>query len=297
MKILLLSVLCLFALVNSAAADAIKIGNIDLTVPGTLQSLDFSVLYDDSFLNLPNFTVYQKDPRLADLFGPGAGSELCVPSVLAQNMIQFYAYHSPRYTQLKLAGLNSNLTTIDPSQLVRQFASLCKTDKVVGTTPTNEMLCMKNFLVSSGYVNSDVKMITNENIANAASLPIIHRAPTLQDIRQYLSAGYGVKIGVGWYTYDAKAAKWNRTGGHAVSVVGFGYNQAWQDSQMVLRIVNPNLLYAQNRRDITFGDSISMVKTTEKAKVAYPAVSEYMLVGNGFQADNFVENIMVFLPK
>ena len=313
MKSVWLFTFCIVALLTSACAktssnsggsevvaqsktSSPKMGNIDLTIAGVSQNNDFSVLYEESFLNQPNFTVFQRDSRLSDLFDSKGASGLCFPSALAQSLIQLYAYHVPRETQLQLSGLNAGATSIDPSQLVRQLAALCKTDKVRGTSTENEILCTKNLLIDSGYTNSDVSMITSEPIANSMDLPVVPRAPTIEDIRHYLSAGYAVKIGIGWYTYNSATSSWKRTGGHAVTLVGYGYNQAWQDSEIILKVVNPNLLYAQNRRDINFGDTVTMVKNVEKPNITYPQASAYSIVGVGF-GNNFVENILVFLPK
>ncbi|MBC7458563.1 MAG: hypothetical protein H7235_09810 [Bdellovibrionaceae bacterium] len=180
--------------------------------------------------------------------------------------------------------------------LTRSLAALCKTDKIKGSTDANEISCVASELKQLGYTNSKVTMIRKKSNLDITGLPVQSRSPKVSDIRHYLGEGYTVIMTVGWYNFNTQTHTWERNGGHAFSVVGYSFNQSWQENQIVLSVINPNLSFRTDGKAL-LGDTITMISTNAKPDADHPEVSQYTLIGNGFLSTNFVEEIISYLPE
>ncbi len=79
---------------QSALPNAIVEG-----ISGTLTGPE---LYDESINFAPQFSVWQIDPRLSDLFGSQGQSELCWPTSLAHRMAYDKFWRQPSFPDIKL---------------------------------------------------------------------------------------------------------------------------------------------------------------------------------------------------
>lgn len=277
----------------SASAGASSDWKIDLTKPLPASAAAWSVLYDEAVENPVNFAYDQKDSRLADLFSPAGKSELCFPTALAQGLT--YLRATGQFPNLAIPTVDATDTLIDPSQVIRELARLCKTDATNGTSAADAFKCTASIIGAMGYATDQVIMISANALPNSQELPIQVRPLIVDDIKNYVRAGYAVLLDLGWYKYNEQTRTFMRSNGHFVSVIGFRSNTSWGADEVELKIVNPDLHY-DTTGTLTLGDTVLMSKIDHKPGIVYPVTTDFTLTGQGFGSLNLVDRILVFRP-
>lgn len=268
-------------------------------IPADLSANTGEYLFDESINRTDGFGIYQADPRLKDLFSAQGVSELCWPTSLANAMAFQKLWRSESFPSLKLTV---NPGEGDYTQQVRSFADFCHTDHNAGTTITNAADCIRRFYAESGYPGGWAFLIGPESQADpttARQHPENRREVSVDDLRAHVGNDEGVILELYYEKYDPQAKKWTETNGHYVMVVGYDYDRAWGSDRIDLKIVNPDIDYSENSPEFRF-DTVSMLKVTPDAGVAYPAGAGYFLDGTGFRGIDtrgFVRHLVVFLAK
>jgi hypothetical protein len=268
---------------------------IDLTRPLPPLAEEAQGLFDESLTNAPNFSVFQYDPRLSDLFATTGRSELCFPSALAQSLIYFKAYHEPRFERLEIPGLSADSKKVDAAKAVRAFAKTCKTHPSEGTGLVDAMSCA-NSILKSAYPASHLEGIVADIPGTREPLPFTKKTLSLQEIRSALKAGEAVILNIGWYRYSNFKRGFVRASGHFVTVVGYDANESWGDDQIILKVINPAFAYDPSGKTRIF-DTVILTKVKQKPGVKYPLNLGYTLIGNGFERTNLVDWLLIFKPQ
>ena len=274
--------LLLFAVIsNSPSASAAPTNPvIDLSLPASAEPQSDQYVFDESVIFSPNFASNQNDLALSDLFGQGSVSNLCFPTTLAEALINLFAYHSPKFGNLKLADLSSDQKSIVPNDLVRQLATLCKTDANNGTDSRDAIACVTSVLTQSGYGLGTTQLISPFNVAST-SPPILSRDVTISDIRNALQAGSPVLLEAAWFQFDPSTRSWVRHSGHYIGVYGYDYNRSWGENQIQLKIINPETVYSSNRQT-SLWDTVTIIRVAPQPGITYPTHRPFILTGPGF---------------
>ena len=283
----------------TATAASVRPSNsiIDLTIAAPIEPKTDAEVFDESVIFSPNFAVNQNDPALSDLFTSAGVSNLCFPTSLAEVLIYLYGYHSPAYSNLRLAGLSQNRNGIDPNALVRQLAGACRTDRTNGTDSLDAIRCAVQVLSESGYGIGNTQLISPFNVD--ATLPIVHRDVTIQDIRNSLKAGIPLLLEAGWFVFEPNSRTWQRNNGHYVSVFGYDYDASWGENQIQLKVINPETNYVSTRKGALW-DTVTLIRVSPQPGVTYPADRPFILTGSGFGGITeraFVGMILTVAPQ
>jgi hypothetical protein len=270
---------------------------IDLTVSSPQDTQLDAESFDESVSFAPNFALNQNDPALSDLFNKEGYSNLCFPTALAEDLIYLQAYHPHKFASLKLAGLSSDSSSIDPNALIRQLVGLCHTDSEKGTLTLDKLSCALSMLSNSGYRAGNTLLVSPFHRSN--NLPIASREVTIKDMRIILKSGLPFVMEAGWFRFDAEKKQWVKNGAHSFSVFGYNYNQKWGDDQIELKVINPEGNYGPSRQ-IAKSDTILVKRISPEPGVTYPEGSPFVLSGIGFgnsQKLGFIETILLVAPK
>ena len=252
---------------------------LDLTIPAPVQPITDPALFDETVLMAPNFAISQEDPALSELFSPTGASNLCVPTAIAQDLIFLSTYAKPSMNQLILSGMAPDRKSIDPNALIRQLASLCKTDAINGTTGYSAIDCVSTILKQSGYGLGNTTEIFPGFVPDSTR-PVQARMVTLKDIRDTLKSGVPALLDVGWYKYDSTTQSWTYTGGHLIGVYGYDYSNAWGENMIQIKMINPDLDYGTGR-GIHY-DTVTIERYSPQPGVKYPANRPFIFSGTSF---------------
>ena len=197
-----------------------------------------------------SFYVWQNDPSLSDLFvryssdGSGA-TDLCVPSAIGNALLREYSRVDPQARSLRVPGLTPDGASVDTSALIRELGTRCGDGGLRGTfEPWGSAMCIRQIFRESGYFESTVRLIRSygERVP-VPGLEYLNRAPTLQDLARAIREGYQVIASFAHMKWNIREARWVKTSGHSVNVVGFGRKSDWANSSMILYVQNPTNVY------------------------------------------------------
>ena len=270
-----------------------------------IQSAIAGEAYDESVDFAPPYSVNQNDPSLANLFDPSNGkSSLCVPTTLANIVADQFAWREPNFSKLRLIAQPEQE---DYAQQVRTFAQQCGTSPTQGTIVSKAAQCLRNFYRQSGYLNSWVYLIGNEENTDPQSVQFFHgaRPLSINDIRYYVSNQVGVFMDIFWEEaqqddpiFGPPTTTWSQKGGHTFMIAGYDYDLAWGQSQIQLKVVNPLSDYIQGD-SLNHYDEITMTSVVASQEKSFPPGFTYVLSGPGFDSQTvraYVRNILVALP-
>jgi hypothetical protein len=74
---------------------------------------------------------------------------------------------------------------------------------------------------------------------------------------------------------------WTRDSGHYIGVYGYDYNNSWGESQIQLKIINPEMQYDNTRKYAQF-DTITVMKYSPQPGITYPVNRSFIATGSGF---------------
>jgi hypothetical protein len=244
-----------------------------------------SYLFSESINQQIGFSIYQADTALADLFNKNvtpAQSELCGPTTVANQMALYKLSAPEKYKNLALKYSPEEKTYVNQ---VREYFSACKTDPVHGTKIVDLSRCIDQTFTASGFASSEVKVIGPEILQNldprfATSPHVIG----IQDIRDAFKNGYGVIMHIKWFhpVESGESVTWETDSGHYILVVGYDYDDSFGDQKIILKVVNPDVIYASRGPYQRF-DNIEMMKIPKKPGMKYPSGADYILDGFSFK--------------
>ena len=233
-----------------------------------------------------SFYVWQNDPSLSDLFvryssdGSGA-TDLCVPSAIGNALLREYSRVAPQARSLRIPGLTPDGASVDTSVLIRELGYRCGDGGLRGSfEPWGSAMCIRQIFRDSGYFESTVKLIRSYGKRlPEPGLEYFNRAPTLQDLVVAIREGYQVIASFAHMKWNGREARWVKTSGHSVNVVGFGRNSENPDSSMILYVQNPTNVYRMDFTHPIF-DEISL-KVRDDLAVQPAAYSSIEAKGGG----------------
>ena len=168
---------------------------LHLSIDSPQQPETDAKIFDETVNFAPNFAINQSDAALSDLFDKAGNSNLCFPTVLAENLIYLFAYHQPKFAALKLSGLINNGQSVDLNAAVRQLSSLCHTDASNGTPFLAGLNCSLAAVSQSSYGPERTQLISPFH--HDPTLPTATREVTIDDIRTALKNDTPVILKIG----------------------------------------------------------------------------------------------------
>jgi hypothetical protein len=168
----------------------------------------------------------QSDPAFGGF--PEAGSNYCAPAAVSNALMWLSDNGFP-----KIAPTSGD-PKHDEYDLIVTLASptFMDTDPNSGTDAAEVCSGLGGFLSSVGY-SYDSLSYEGWRTVDAAFDSGVH-VPTLASIQQGIQGMGSVWLNIGWYTHDSSNDTWTRTGGHWVTVVGYGYDGTSDDPRAVV---------------------------------------------------------------
>ncbi|MFP5212435.1 MAG: hypothetical protein ACLGPL_03570 [Acidobacteriota bacterium] len=164
---------------------------------------------------------------------PHGGVHLCGPCAVSNSMV-WLSDHG--YRKLVPEGNGGKTSQID---LVRLLGS----DRYVGTTmekgssPEQIMLGVSRFLKDRGY---DYERMQYQGWRqHSAQFSTGVTTPDLNWIKAGMLGNSAVWLNLGWYLYDEAKREYRRTGGHWVTMVGYGVDEHGTANDSVLIVHDP----------------------------------------------------------
>ncbi len=155
---------------------------------------------------IPDLT--QTDPRGG--FARG-GASYCGPVAVSNSLV--WLAHSGRAPQLKIPDSQYDLVNLLAS------GACLNTHPVTGTSPSALMKGLERFFAGQGEP-CRIEFQGWRAHPEAYSDQVMH--PRLDFVKHALVKGGGVWLNVGWYRYSHALEEYERTGGHWVTLVGYG---------------------------------------------------------------------------
>lgn len=238
--------------------------------------------------------VYQRDYGRLGL----AGEIYCGPAAATESLAFLKWHRDQKFSLIKWSG---DVVSPDSSSddylyvQTRDLAKLFKTTifAIPGTDqyftdPVDVIKGLRQYLKDSGY--SDPWVFTKGFRAFDApegnTLDEMKRPVKVQEIREYMSKGYGVILLIGFYR-----AIWSRTkhrfGGHFVTVTGYSYDT--EKSDEIDLFVTDSLLRADQQPR-----KIHLAPIKREENVLYP---DY--VSHEIDSDNstYLDSAIFFIPQ
>lgn len=259
-----------------------------------------ALAFDESYNFAPPEILSGIESELSDLVGKN-GSQLCAPVALA-HVFEFLRFHRGAvFSGLgAIADVDGDGETDTPLDRVRYFYHACDTDKHIGTRYRSVVDCMREYISHSNY-QSWAFMVGPHAIEAPAGYPLtsVQHVLRIQDLRYYVSRQAAVIMGVGWYRYNPRSKKYERTGGHFINVYGYNHNKSWGEDQIQLISVNSWVDYRDRPPGNNF-DRIRMRKIqVPQGPESIPQDTAFELSGPGFNFPHhraFAEDIFVAFP-
>lgn len=269
---------------------------IDLKKDWIKQSLTNEFTYDSWKNFAPPFGTDQVHEGFKDLFTAEGDSNLCFPASLTTALVKQFAFQQSPLTNLKLAGLSPDKTSIDLNLTIRDLATRCNTDRDEGTYIEDGAVCLET-LYRESNLNHEIKLI-GSNLYGPLSpgIEMIERRPEINDITNAIDNGYDVLTIISWSVPNKEEKRWKRTGGHFINIFGYARQTPWKDL-VVLYISNPYRLYPA-KQEIQIFDSVLLQKLSSKESMEIsPKISELVFDGmlfDGMKKRGIIQSLMLF---
>lgn len=196
---------------------ALKI-QLDLLPPMSTELID----------SIPDY--YQRDTAFGAL--PGKGAVYCGPVAVSNSLFWFSRHGYPSFIS------QSGNPHFDHFDLIRQLGSAAYIN--AGAKGANaEDLCrgLRAYLDKHG-INGSVWYEGNYAVSDRFSDG--HQAPDLQKIKEFTFNNKAVWLLIGWYSYNPQTNEYHWTGGHWVTLVGYGYDGHRENPQSIV-VHDPDL--------------------------------------------------------
>jgi len=186
-------------------------------------------VYLDKADSTPDLTQTDTRARL-----PARGMAYCAP-VAVSNSLVWLAHQ----------GYDDLIPPLDDRQKMTQsqLASLLALEKYMntslkhGTGPAELLLGLTKFLKDRGYPDASVAYEGWRSVPEGFSGS--KSRPELSWIKEGLVGDSAVWLNVGWYKLDAETDTYQRQGGHWVTLVGYGQDEAGKPDSNVLLVHDP----------------------------------------------------------
>jgi len=175
--------------------------------------------------------LLQTEPR-ADF--EGSGKAFCAPVSVSNSLVWMHRM-----------GLASFLDSTQPEKqaqiaLVKRLAGskYMNTDSKTGTGPEGVLRGLQRYL--------EEKEVSNARLLYQGWRPVSrqfsrhNKRPNLASLRRILYRNGGVWLNLGWYTYDEIRDEYQRTGGHWVTLVGYGEDEQGKPNPKILILHDPS---------------------------------------------------------
>ncbi len=190
---------------------------IMLTLMLLLSGHAYAASYDTSRMDqFPDFA--QTDPALGL---PGGGTHYCVP-VATANALVWYAEERGYSDLLPVQGLSMTEKVAKVALKLGQDRYMSTAPKG-GTTHVKFMQGLANFISDAGY-SSRITWRSRWQMPRKYGRVEIG-APDIDSIQNKFASGSAVFLSLGFYSEGDSAGDLVRTGGHFVTVVGFGVDE------------------------------------------------------------------------
>ncbi len=218
----------LFAIANS----------LFFTVTFSAPSLAQPAYYLDKVSATPDLT--QTDPR--SNFG-GGGKNYCAPVAVSNSFVWLSEHGYPKLLPASWATLSK---FPEKEQLLYKQIALAKTlgsheymdtQAEEGTFVDNVLLGIKKYVLDKGY---SIRRLEYQGFRSSLhEFDTGSRRPRLAWLKQGLLGNSGVWLHIGWYRFKSESRTYVRTGGHWVTLVGYGVDEKNQTANNILIIHNP----------------------------------------------------------
>jgi hypothetical protein len=126
-------------------------------------------------------------------------------------------------------------------ELIRTLGSpnFMSTEGRDGTSATRLMRGLKKYVTEHGYQIEQLEYRGWSNVSK--SFKPTGELPSLDWMKQHIAEPGGAAwINIGWYNFDETTKKYQRTGGHWITLVGYGVNAEGKPDDSVLIVHDPS---------------------------------------------------------
>lgn len=285
----------------------------DLTKPLPASESSSGGQFDTTVFHPMNYSISQTDSRLGQV-----GGEFCFPTALAETFMFLFHYREPQaFPKLQLAGVSQDDRSANPVPLVDSLATACGTIAHHGTDPHDGAACIQTLVEQSGYhLKGNILITPFPPMPGGSNVLWDNRPATVDDLKLAIQNGEAVLISIGRYIYHpgmvdnggpinlnhpiyyTSTGGFERVTGHTFGVYGFDSKQAWRDSQVSLRILNPLTRFNNDGNHILY-ESVMATAVDTNGTIAYPDWIKVAISGPGFSSAQsiLVEDVIHFLPE
>jgi hypothetical protein len=187
------------------------------------QENSFPQYYIDKIDSLPDY--YQRDRAFGGF--PLGGSMYCGPTAAANAIVPILQ----SYTN----AINQNDTVPEKRQIYEIIKELgsptyCNTGKS-GSGPSQICEGLQKFFHDKGVNNVEIRHFGWRDAGKGFQ---VGNVPVLDSARFSLYKNDAVIVNLGWYDYNTKKNTYTRTGGHWVTLAGYGFNGKKTDSSYIV---------------------------------------------------------------
>ncbi len=188
------------------------------------QTTSIPQYYIDRLDSLPDY--YQRDRSFGGF--PLGGSMYCGPTAAANAILPLLQTYG--------SAKNQNDSVPEKRQIYEIIKELgsqsyCNTGKN-GSGPSQICNGLQKYLHDNGINNVEIRHFGWRDAGNG--FQIGNAPPVLDNARLSLYQKDAVLINFGWYDYNAKKNTYTRTGGHWVTLAGYGFNGKKADSSYIV---------------------------------------------------------------
>lgn len=191
-------------------------------------------IFTEKINSIPDY--YQRDKEYGGF--PRGGSVYCGPVTASNSLFWFSKNGYPDIVQ------STDNAKKDQYNLISELGS----SNYINTQPggaSPDMICsgVKKYLADKDYKDAIIKFfgwrpVQEEYRANS-------RIPDFGVAKEALIKNNAVWLNIGWYKYNEQKNEYKRTGGHWVTLVGYGHNGKKYDSDALI-IHDPETRWREN---------------------------------------------------
>lgn len=187
-------------------------GQLYTTASFTYTLTQADIWKGDKISAIPDY--YQLDSSYGGF--PAGGSMYCAP-VSASNSLMWLANNGFDNLASKTADRKK-----DQYDLISDLASRMKTDPDEGSSAVDILTGVAKYISDKGYKNFQLRYEGWRPCTTDSDTGI--KVPDMGWIKKGIEGKGSVWLNIAWYTYDTSKDEYKRTGGHWVTLVGYGYN-------------------------------------------------------------------------
>jgi hypothetical protein len=182
-------------------------------------------VYTDKLRNTPDLCQTDKEANF-----PGGGGTFCAPVAVSNGLMALSARGFPK---LRPAGSTAKQSQI---RLVQTLARPEFMDADDGAGPLGVMRGLKKYVEQAGY---RIVRLQHQGWRKGGR-PAVAETPELRWIKEGIADPSGaVFLNIGWYTYEPTSKEYRRTGGHWMTLAGYGVTKTGHKDPNTLLIHDP----------------------------------------------------------